>query len=409
MNTRRCFYIPLSVSVASLLLFSTARASTNDREYRMGDDGAESASNGGSVGTTFDSQGQLDMSQLHDLVSSGSPVYRTISGRPDGGSGLGIELNGSSQYLRSARLGEPGTTASALGGDFGGTLNYTGLTNRGFQFWVQPAGTGAQTLVMDTNQHGARINASGNFSMRYADTDFDSTQAVVASTWYHVMVVRPNGANDGARMYVDGVAVATAAGGYDGADTADLVVGANTAGDDGGDGGAGFSGGTEEFFGGIIDDLTMFVVGESTEFAGPPSAAGVDFGEFDFATDNAFAAFTLSGVPGDVDNDGDLDQLDKNDFIAGWMRDNLVNDIRVPDLKSYAAGDLDFDGITDIIDLVLIQAALPLAGLRTIAAAELNGIAATVCLSVGPSRCARRSAVSSLKRVIAQKMLSLDL
>jgi len=341
----------------------------------MGDSGdSPTASNGSTVGTTFDDAGQLGMNQLHDLVASGGPVYRTIAGRPDGGSGLGIELDGSSQFLRGARLGLPDTTASSIGGSFGGTLNYIGLVDRGFQLWVQPAATTAQSIVMDTNQHGARISTNGNFSMRYANQDFDSTLAVVPGTWYHVMVVRPAGSAGDARMYVDGVAVAAAPGGYDGADTADLVVGSNTAGDDGGvSGGEGFTGGTEEFFSGIVDDMTMFVIGDNSSDVGPPP--GQDYGEFNFASDNGFAAFTLSGVAGDVDNNGVLEAADRDAFITGWMRENLVNNVRVGDLNTLGNGDLNFDGITDISDLALMQAALPIAGLDAITAAELNGTA----------------------------------
>jgi hypothetical protein len=388
MNTRRWFLTPLSIATTMFLpsaflpsafLLSVAQASTNDREYQMGDDdGPPAISEGSAVSPqkgTFDSQGLTNSNQLHDLIPTGGPVYRTISGRPDGGSGFGIEFSGSSQYLQGARLGLPETTASAIGGDFGGTLNYNGLADRGFQFWVQPTATTAQSLVMDGNQHGARISAGGNFSMQYANADFDSTLAVVPSNWYHVMVVRPDSPTNGARMYIDGVAVAAAPDGYDGADTANLVVGSNTGGDDGFDGGVGFTGGTEEFFSGIIDDLTMFVIGDNTGDPGLPNGpVGQDYGPFDFATDNGFAAFTLSGVAGDVDNNGAFEEADKTAFIAGWMNENLVNGIRVGDLASLGDGDLNFDGITDIRDLVIIQAELPIAGLSTITGAQLVGV-----------------------------------
>ena len=296
MNTRQWIGNGTIAALIGSVLTMSASASRNDREYLMGDDLAEGASNGAPVSVTFDSEGQSDMNQLVDLTAVGSPVYRTISGRPDSGAGLGIEFNGTSQYLRGSRLGLPETSFSAVNnGDGVGTLNYNGISDRGFQFWVRPDATTAQSLVMDTNQHGARINASGNFSMRYAGTDYDSSVSASVGAWSHVLVVRPAGTTNGARMYVDGVAVAAAPGGYDGGDPANVVVGSNTGGDD-----LNFSGGTEEFFDGIIDDLTMFVIGDNTGDPGPP--AGEDYGDFDFATDNAFAAFTLSGVPGDVDN-----------------------------------------------------------------------------------------------------------
>lgn len=365
----------LRLATTGLLLISTARASQNDRDYRMGDDPAEAASDGNPItGTTFDSAGQPMSNQLHDLVAVGSPVYRAYTGRPDGNNSLGVELNGSGQYLHSARVGLPDTTVSSV---LSTTLNYSGIVDRGLQFWVRPAATNAQTLVMDTNQHGARINSDGNFSMRYAGADYDSSTPVSAGTWYHVMVVRPNGPDNGSRMYVNGIAVTAAPGGYDGADTAELVVGSNTAGDDDPIAGEGFTGGTEEYFSGIIDDLKIFVIGQSNEFinTSPPVVEpGVDFGDFDFAADNDYAAFTLTGVAGDLDGNGSFQSADRTAFINGWMHEQVINDVRVGDLNTYAAGDLNFDGITDIQDLAAFQKLLPVAGLAQITSAELSAV-----------------------------------
>ena len=108
-------------------------------------------------------------------------------------------------------------------------------------------------------------------------------------------------------MYINGVAEAVATGGYDD-DWADLTVGSNTAGDDGGTHPSipspqGFTGGTSEFYSGIIDDLKLFVIGTST------STTPVDYGTFNFAVDNAYAASPISGIKGiagDVDNNGSL-------------------------------------------------------------------------------------------------------
>lgn len=382
MNARQWFPASLAALLVNALLIAGAAAATNDREYNMGDDGdSPAASAGSTVGTTFDNAGQLGMNQLHDLLAVGGPVYTTVSGRPDGGTGLAIEFNGSNQYLRSSRFGLPDTTVSSIGSGLPDrTLNYLGITDRGLQFWVKPASTGVQSLVMDTNQHGVRINADGNYSMRYNGDDFASTEAATIGQWQHIMVVRPNGAANGSRMYVDGIAVAAAPGGYDGGDTADLVVGANTAGDDGGAGGVGFTGGTEEFFSGVIDELTLFLIGDNSDDPGPPP--GQDWGDFDFGVDNAFAAFTLSGVAGDIDNNGTFEEQDKNDFIAGWQSENLVDGIRVGDLTSFAAGDLNFDGITDIRDLARIQTLLPLAGLSAITSADLAGVPEPTALAL---------------------------
>jgi hypothetical protein len=361
MNSPRWKAAGLGSFVGWTLFASTAMANvTNDRLYRMGDDGAEGAVANGSVNTTFDGAGQTGMGQLIDLTGVNSPTYRTVTGRPDGVGGLGIEFAAAQQqYLRGPNLGDPSVSASSLGG--GGTLDYTGIFNRGFQFWMKPTATNAQSLVMDTNQHGARINSSGRFSMRYAGVDYDSTLQVTSGSWYHVMVVRPSGSAGGSRMYVNGNVVAVAAGGY-AVDSSDLVVGSNTAGPK-----DSFTGGTGEFFNGIIDDLEMFVVGSNT---------AANYGTFNPFTDNKFIDFTLSSVVGDIaGNNGVIDAADKTAFINGWLDRRVVNNIQVGDLTSYGQGDLNFDGVTDIVDLARFQQALTGAGLPAITPAELAAAA----------------------------------
>jgi hypothetical protein len=211
--------------------------------------------------------------------------------------------------------------------------------------------------------------------MRYNGLDYDSTVTVSPNTWYHVEVVRPNGSANGSRMFVNGVAVAAAPGQYDD-DWADLVVGANTAGDDGGNHAeipspVGFTGGTSEFFNGTIDDLKMFVIGTST------SQTPTSYGTFNLAVDNQFVASTITGIKGiagDVTNDGVLNQADKDAFVAGWLHRRLVNSIQIGDMFSRGQGDLNLDGITNIQDLLIIQNALSGAGIGTITAADLSGV-----------------------------------
>lgn len=378
MNACRWILTTLALAAASLSAVSNANASTLDRNYKMGDDAQET--NGGPVGNglpvttvTRDSQGVPGQAQLVHLAAVSSPVYRTISGRPDGGTGLGIEFSAASQqYLRGFNLGDPALSISTT--DPLATLNYTGIADRGLQFWVRPTSTAVQTLVMDTNQHGVRINSNGKFSMRYGNVDFESTVSVVPNTWYHIEVVRPNTFANGSRMFVNGLAVAAAPGGY-GADPAELVVGSNTAVD--------ASLGTLEHFSGIIDDLKLFVIGTSTARTGPspPALPAQVFGSFNFATDNDYV-FDVDtglkgapgGVAGDVTNDGLLTNADKTAFIAGWLKRQTVNGIQVGDLTSHLQGDLNFDGITNIFDLALLQTALSGAGIGTITVADFHGV-----------------------------------
>ena len=363
----------------SLMLATTLVAAvTVDRDYKLGDDPAEGAVTGGSVSTTFDSAGALGQGQLVDLTAVNSPSYVAISGRPDGVGGRGIQFSSAQQqYLHGFNLGFPQNSFSAATHTtpMGGALDYLGIGDRGFQFWSRPTSTAVQTLVMDTNQHGVRIDSNGKFAMRYANVDYESSVSVVPNNWYHIEVVRPAGAANGSRMYINGVAVAIAAGGYKD-DWADVVVGSNTAGDDGGShpnipSPQGFTGGTQEFYSGIIDDLKMFVMGTST------SSTPVNYGTFNFATDNAFAASPITGfknVAGDVTNNGIFDVNDKNAFVAGWLQKHIVNGVQIGDMASHAQGDLNLDGITNIQDLLLMQNALTGAGIGTITSAELSGV-----------------------------------
>ena len=379
MNNWRGAFARLVATLPVVFLMSAISiAATVDRDYRMGDDAAEGAVNGGSVSSTFDSAGVPGQGQLVDLSAVNTPTYVAISGRPDGVGGRGIQFDASqSQYLHGFNLGYPQESFSAATHttQTGGALDYLGIADRGFQFWVRPTSTAAQSLVMDTNRHGARINSSGMFSMRYNNVDYDSSLAVVPNTWYHVEVVRPATATNGSRMFVNGVAVAAVTGGYDD-DWADVVVGANTDGDDLGThtsipSPVGFTGGTSEFFSGIVDDLKMFVIGTST------STTPVNYGTFSLAVDNQFVASTVSGIKGiagDVTNDGVLNQADKDAFIAGWMDRRLVNGIQIGDMVSRGQGDLTLDGITNIQDLLLLQNALSGAGIGTITPDELAGV-----------------------------------
>jgi hypothetical protein len=381
---RACFTTLIACAVGVLAMSSVAAAATLDRHYRMGDDPAEGAVSGGSVSgsctngpCTFDSVGVPLQGELVDLLAVGSPTYVTILDRPDrpgpDNDGLGIQFNSAQQeYLHGFNLGFPNDSFSAVTHHTmpgGGAIDYTGIADRGFQFWVRPASTADQTIVMDTNQHGVRID-NGRFSMRYAGVDYESIspQPVMANTWYHVEVVRPAGAANGSRMFVNGVAVAAAQGDYPKNDWADLTVGANTAGND--QPSPGFTGGTAEFFSGIVDELKMFVIGTTT------STSPVNYGTFSLTSDNDFVASPVTGiknVAGDVTNDGVLNQADKDAFIGGWMDRRVVGGFQIGDMASRAQGDLNLDGITNIKDLLLFQNALAGAGLGAITAADLQG------------------------------------
>jgi hypothetical protein len=310
-------------------------------------------------GATLDSFGNPGVGELPFLIPGNTPTYVAIAGRPDGGTGLGVQfVAGDQDYLRGPFLGFPQDSFSSSTNS--GTLDYAGITDRGMQFWVRPASAAPAIIVSDTQAHGVRILPNGNYAMTYAGFTVDSGVAATPGTWRHIQMVSAPSAFGSARLYIDGVARAARSGTYPGL-TSDLVVGANTAGDD-----LNFTGGTAEFFSGVVDDLKMFVFGTST------SSTPVNYGSFVLDPDNDYAAFALSGVPGDVNNVGGFTAADVTAFIAGWRFDNRVNGVRVGDMFSHSKGDLNFDGITDIHDLAIIQALLPAAGLPSITASQLG-------------------------------------
>ena len=352
-------------------LNSASGVGTLDREYGLGDDSFENASIGSIVGsgtafeTTFDSFGTPSFGDLQDLSVQGDPVYADVSDRPLYDGGVGVTFDGTGDYLIGSNLNLPDTSAASVNHDDDpsgvstpGPNNYAGIVDRYLQFWVKPnsaAQNQTQSVVLDSNQHGVRIE-NGQWSMRYDGRDFPTGVDVSFDQWSHVMVARPMGATSGSRMYVNGVFVGAAAGGYNGSATEELVVGSNT----GRDGDLNFTGGTEEFFNGSLDNLTLSILGDNSDLGGE------DFGSFEFALDNEFASDMLSSVGiADVNMDGSVSgdgtgpatSDDVTAFVEGWLFENEINGIRSGDLTSRMKGDLDFSGRTDLRDYAILNMA----------------------------------------------------
>ena len=368
---------PASLIMFLLVFSAVAGAATLDRDYQFGEDPGENGSAGRAVGVnlggtlfTFDSFGTIGLGDLQDLEVVGNPTYASVSDRPGFGGGVGISFDGNGDYLVGANLNLPATSQASVGNDddpidpqLPGPNNYTNISDRYFQLWVKPNGASqgdTQSVVMDSNQHGVRI-VNGNWSMRYNKTDFDSDVGVNFNQWSHVMVARPFGPGQGSFLFVDGNVAAVAVGGYDGAATEELVVGSNT----GRDSNRNFTGGTDEFFHGLVDNLTMAIIGNNI------SDGGQDFGGFDVAVDNEFIALALDGVsPADVNRDGvvagdgsgPIATDDVSAFIDGWLNRNVINGLQIGDLSSRERGDLNLDGLTNLSDWAILNAADPAAG-----------------------------------------------
>ncbi|MCA9261801.1 MAG: hypothetical protein KDA61_21435, partial [Planctomycetales bacterium] len=346
------------VASAALLLAAVASGTvhagvTVDRMYQLGDDARENAVVGQSVGAnspdapfgsgeSLDSQGVLGGQQIvnvrpRKLSTFGDPVYVSTADRPDGAGGIGVLFDGAKrQNLWGQRLGTPATSISSTFA--GGSIDYTAILDRGFQFWTKPAvvpqtqsGLAADDdyLVMDTNNHGALINSYGNFTMRYGLVDYEgvgTTAHAVSDQWYHVMVVRPEGVSNGSRMYVNGVVVAATPGDYlrgipaggtpnDIPDLAPLVLGGATVplpNPNTPPSNFAFS----NNYSGVIDDLEMFVVGFN---------ATTDYGIFNPAVDNDYIAAFGRSNPMDLNSDGAVDLVDVNAFVSNWAFAKVVN------------------------------------------------------------------------------------
>jgi hypothetical protein len=374
--------VVLIVASASV---DASHAATLDRLYRFGDATSESAAPGANVGAaspngaTLDSEGQLGMNQLIDLLPKAplfvSPKYVMVNDRPDGVNGLGIQLNPAGveqQYLHTGfeeALNFPERSPSSTFAVPAGTIDYSLISDRGLQLWVKPTIVKPSHIVMDSNQHGVLINADGKFAMRYAfdyenllnNIDYPSDVDVVANQWYHLSVVRPFGPNSGSILYVDGVAAAAATGQYhiervanaegviiDPADndSSPLVIGASTGRD---------VFGNAQHFSGIVDDLEMFVMGINHTR---------DFGEYEFIADNDFAAFFKPQTEGDITGDNMVTLADAQEFADNWLTENRLTwmtaggearSLVVGDLNTRSHGDFNYDGRVNLADWAILH------------------------------------------------------
>lgn len=354
-----------------------------DRNYDMGE--GEGGVPGNTVSVTWDTAGAPGLQQLIDLVAVNGPRYEALPTapggpvpmRPDGGTGVAIRLNPTAtsqgQHLKTGfeqALNYPPLSYSSTGQP-GGTIDYTYIRDRGFQLWVLPQTSGRADIVMDTNQHGALINASGNFAMRYINTDYDTLVPVVPNTWYHLMVIRPFGPSRGSIMYVNGVAVAQASGTYRGEDSAaneettPLVVGANTS-------SVAFQVGAINRFQGLVDDLEMFVMGMNSTR---------DYGDFVFERDNKYAAFFKPSVAADLTNDNIVNMADVNIFVSNWLYQKVVGNQVIGDLETRMRGDFNFDGRVNLRDWEILNELAP-PGVGAAALAMLRGVPEPSCLAL---------------------------
>jgi hypothetical protein len=66
----------------------------------------------------------------------------------------------------------------------------------------------------------------------------------------------------------------------------------------------------------------------------------------------------LSGVAGDVNQDGSVNGTDIDGLVSGWFKEKRVNNVRAGDKLTVRDGDLNFDGITNLSDVFILHNAL---------------------------------------------------
>lgn len=388
--------LALAALLATLSALSTGSqaAVTNDRDYQLGDDSAESAIAGNTVGSnvggvTFDSAGQVGTGNLQDLAVNGNPTYVSVSDRPGASGGdLGAAFDGAGDSLiTTISMNDPSDMWDSdaffpSGSEF--PQNYETITAHGMQLWAKPdlgaLGQGArQGLIFDTFEHGILITPNDTWGLWYDPDDgglgtnpeIDSGVTVASTTddngWVHLMQIAgaeepvEGGSDDDGALLVNGVAVAAKAGAYDD-DASELVVGASLDQDN--------LGQVKDHYTGVLDDVRLFLWGDNSEQDNNDGRVGQNWGTLNLAEDNDWIAQQLQtlGVtdPADVNLDGNVSgdgtgpaaTDDVTKFVEGWQSTRVVNDVQVGDWISRQAGDLNYDGIVDIDDAFALRTGL---------------------------------------------------
>ncbi len=409
---RGVVHVLAGVTAVFMLAQVTTAAVTVDRFYRFGEHASEPASAGAvvgsSLGETLDSVSQTgnrfddDAQNLTPNSTTLGPKYINVGptglNRPGALAGqFGAQFDGVDDHLVGVPLNRPDETA---GPDFVGDgpflfpfpFNYNTITARGLQMWVYPdaaaIGTQRQGIVFDTiAAGGVSITADGKWTQtndsRLNDASIPATVPVVGNQWHHVMqhiypttqpgapaVLAGTGASDlgfTSVVFVNGVAVSANNGNPSPGELNNLdrigvlAVGAEEV--------ASLDTVNPAFanhFKGVVDDLKMYVFGDNS--SDPFSPPGQNFGTFSLFADNDWIASQIALIPGgilqpgDINRDGSVNQADVTAFAAGWKKEKRlkgsINSVTVGDWETWGWGDLNLDGIVDLLDAVILDAQL---------------------------------------------------
>jgi hypothetical protein len=387
-----------AAALAVLIATPTIAATTDDRAYLLGDDSAESAAAGNTVGSnvggvTFDSAGTVGTGNLQDLVVFGTPTYVSVSNRPGAtGGALGASFSGLGDHLlTSVSMNEPAAMWDNAaffpsGQEF--PQNYETITSHGMQLWAKPNPSGLgqnkqQGLIFDSFEHGVLITANDTWALWYdpdegglatnplIDSGVSVASTLDANGWAHVMQIAgardrvEGGSDDDGVLLVNGVAVAAKAGDYD-TDASELVVGASLDPVN--------LGQVKDFYNGVLDDVHLFLWGNNSDQDSGDGRVGQNWGTLNLGEDNQWIARQLQSLGVTNFADVNLDGVVSGDgtgpaatddvtmFVDNWLATRVVNGVQVGDWVSRQQGDLNYDGIVDIDDAFALRTGLIASG-----------------------------------------------
>jgi hypothetical protein len=438
--TIRCSSCHVGRIAAVALIFLVSRpamaAKTTDRLYEFGEHVNETASQGGAISETFDSESQTgsqfddDAQNLSQSTSTSRPKYANVGAtglnRPGAPAGdFGAQFDGTDDVVWGIPLNRPDETAGPSITGIGPLIfdfpyNYDTITARGLQMWVYPdasaigtegSPTARQGIVFDTiAAGGVSITADGKWTQLndsiVTDGIIEATVPVVGDQWYHVMHHVYPSSHPGAPklasgfllekgftsvVYVDGIAVSVNNGNPvpfeldNGSRVGVLAVGAEEISNDG------FDPLFDNYFKGVVDDLEMYVFGDNSSV--PTFPSGQDYGTFAIFSDNGWITDQIATLPGgvlnmgDINRDGSVNSGDVTALVAGWRMEKRLKgssvEVNVGDWETWGWGDLNVDGLVDLEDAILLNDALIAAGQESLNFDLLSAVPEPASFSLG--------------------------
>ena len=283
---------------------------------------------------------------------SGLVSHMEFEGNSDAAlAGNGGTENGTVQYVtgpfgQAVSVANYGDGSISLDDDLGATFGAN--TDFSMSMWVKyDSFTGDPTFFgnkdgSNLDNTGINLGVSSDDALRFyskaaggSRQDVDAPETYDPNEWQNlVFQVDRDGKT---KLYLDGWLVGaretTSVGSLDGAFNWVLL-----------------NDGTGSFAGGTFSGLAM------DEFAVWNRLLTDD--EVSILSQTNLNALLLNGIEGDINQDGSLTEADIQAFVAGWLTTGHLGDY-----ERFTHGDLNFDGITDIRDAVILDQALSGTGL----------------------------------------------